>query len=310
MKKHLLTILLFSIVIFAQANSGFLGITIKNYTDNTIKAVQITEAIKNGAGQLQGLKDNDIITHINGVKVDSKENLVATVATYKVGETIKVDFIRNNKKETLKIKLGDKPEFKDYKVQIKKTNEAEIWNFTNDNSSISLKNDAPVLYNFTDVNGKTFQVDLQKTNKNIIPSEFNDIKEKLSVINSLKKSQASCNCNCSFYQHRYYNFPEPISPTTAVQVAPKAEVTLITEKFSVFPNPTNAEFVVEFATKETGTAQISILDVTGRVVTTQHIQNYEGFYTNKFNLKDEARGTYIVQIKVGEKLATSKILLY
>lgn len=308
MNKQLLSLFLLISTFIANANSGFLGITIKNYQDKETKAVQISEAIKNGAAQLQGLKDNDIITHINGVKIETKESLVATVGTYNVGDVIKVDYIRNNKAESKKIKLGEKPTFKDYKVQIKKTGNDEQWIFTNDNSSITIKNNEIADYTYVDGKGVNNTFAIKNISDNSLSSPFNDIDEKISVINSLKKGQASCNCNCSFYAYRYYNFPEQ---TKSVVETPKEDIkiNLVTDKFNVYPNPTSGEFLVEFATKEQGTAYISILDVTGRVIKTHRIQNFEGSYSNKFDLKNEARGTYIVQIKVGEKLATSKILL-
>lgn len=306
MKKLLLSTFFIVAILNMFANSGFLGIKIKSFEDKELKAVQVIGVIAKSPAQIYGLQDNDIITHVNGVKVETREALLSTIESFAVGKTIKIQFIRNNKSETLKVVLGEKPAHKDYLVQLKNVNGEERWTFTHDKSYIIAKNNILISYIYKDTEGKTHTIDMRKYNVSDILAPFDDIEAKIEVVSSTMKSQASCNCNCTTFKHRYYEYPKIETPE---EEKSDITLTLITEKLNIYPNPTSGEFVVELVTKEKGTALITILDVTGRVITKQRIQNFEGSYTNKFDLKDEARGTYIVQIKVGDKLTSTKILL-
>jgi serine protease Do len=53
-----------------------------------------------------GIKENDIITEINGDKVDQNHTLGSLVNQYRPGDEIEVKYLRDNKEHTVKIKLG------------------------------------------------------------------------------------------------------------------------------------------------------------------------------------------------------------
>lgn len=52
-----------------------------------------------------GLKAGDIITKINGTSLNQKANLVSLLSRHNPGDTIKVSFVRDNKEQTVSIRL-------------------------------------------------------------------------------------------------------------------------------------------------------------------------------------------------------------
>ncbi len=60
---------------------------------------------KNSSAEKAGLKKGDIITAINGVKINKTSSLSTLVGEYKVGETVSVTVIRNSQEITINVTL-------------------------------------------------------------------------------------------------------------------------------------------------------------------------------------------------------------
>ncbi|XBB67629.1 trypsin-like peptidase domain-containing protein [Nocardioides sp. WV_118_6] len=75
-------------------------------SDSTITGARI-QSIENGsAAGKAGLKDGDIITAIDDHQIDTTEGLIATVRSYRPGDTVKVTYQRNGKEATTDLALG------------------------------------------------------------------------------------------------------------------------------------------------------------------------------------------------------------
>ena len=62
--------------------------------------------IPGSAGEKVGLKENDIITAVNGVEIGKSGSLSSLIGEYSVGDTVKITVVRNNKTETLELTLS------------------------------------------------------------------------------------------------------------------------------------------------------------------------------------------------------------
>lgn len=62
--------------------------------------------IPGSAGEKAGLKENDIITAVNGVEIGKSGSLSSLIGEYSVGDTVKITVVRNNKTETLELTLS------------------------------------------------------------------------------------------------------------------------------------------------------------------------------------------------------------
>lgn len=64
-----------------------------------------TAIVKGGAAEAAGIRDGDIITEVNGVKIGKAGSLSTLVGEYKVNEEINIKIIRNGKEQVIKVKL-------------------------------------------------------------------------------------------------------------------------------------------------------------------------------------------------------------
>lgn len=62
--------------------------------------------IPGSAGDKAGLKENDIITAVNGVEIGVAGSLSSLIGEYSVGDTVELTIVRNNKTENIKLTLA------------------------------------------------------------------------------------------------------------------------------------------------------------------------------------------------------------
>ena len=85
---------------------GFLGVACKE----TEKGVIVVEAIEGTEAEKSGLRPNDLILAVDGEKIDNREELTILLATKKPSDEIKLEYEREGSAQSLKIKLGERPE--------------------------------------------------------------------------------------------------------------------------------------------------------------------------------------------------------
>ncbi|MCB9185347.1 MAG: T9SS type A sorting domain-containing protein [Flavobacteriales bacterium] len=113
------------------------------------------------------------------------------------------------------------------------------------------------------------------------------------------------------YYVRVYHWYTAISSTPTFDICVYNIVTGINEALdnglSVYPNPSNGEFVVEISGVE-AVAQLTIIDMTGRTVYTEGV-TLNGDFRKNLNL-DVANGSYLLQVVTEESVVTRKIQIH
>jgi serine protease Do len=66
--------------------------------------------VNNSPAEKAGLREKDIITHINDVAIDEKNSLVSILGRFEVGETVKLKVIRDGNETTIEAKLEASPQ--------------------------------------------------------------------------------------------------------------------------------------------------------------------------------------------------------
>lgn len=103
--------------------------------------------------------------------------------------------------------------------------------------------------------------------------------------------------------------PKSAQPIENQPIAqPGASNQLALESFSTFPNPTKGRFTMQFKS-EPGPTVVRLIDVNGRVVFSEEINSFDGFYEQEFDLREAAKGTILVSVSQGEKIFTSQLIL-
>ena len=79
-------------------------------------------------------------------------------------------------------------------------------------------------------------------------------------------------------------------------------------RFKAAPNPSNGLVNLSFKADPKPT-QLNILDLNGKAVYSQNLNNFDGFYDQQLNLEQAPKGTLIIQISQGEKVFTEKLII-
>lgn len=81
------------------------------------KGVYIAQVTANGPAAKAGLKKEDVVTAIDGKKVDSSDELTSEVISRAPGSTITLNVVRNGQPMTVKVTLGQRPTSIDFDNQ-------------------------------------------------------------------------------------------------------------------------------------------------------------------------------------------------
>jgi hypothetical protein len=78
---------------------------------------------------------------------------------------------------------------------------------------------------------------------------------------------------------------------------------------SLYPNPNQGQFQIALKELSGKTVQISIFDITGKLVCQSSEGNSSSVFTKNIDLSANAKGMYFVQIRDGDKMSTRKIIV-
>lgn len=307
MRNFVLFLLFFCYVSKSNANNpGYLGISIHNYTNNQIVGVQVVNVFDDGAAKQYGLKENDIITAVNGKKMLKTDDLVNELDLYNWSDLVIIDFLRNGQATSAKVYLGYNGTKRTYNITKSIKNDGEHWLFKDDKTEIVLRSDnSPISISKIDTTGKLDIWIVGTTYKSEeVPQYFLDLDDKVAGIKRVKEDQAKRNCKIK----EIVFIKEAKLPQKEQKQLAQNE--LNASDFVVFPNPTKGQFSVHFSTSEKGKIQLQIFDIVGRIVQTENIENFSGEITKQFNLSNEPKGEYLIVLKIGDKQTNKRIFLH
>jgi serine protease Do len=101
-----------------QVSRGWMGVAIQDVTQelaeyydiNQKSGVYVAKVYEENPADKAGIKPGDVITMINGRKINTSRDLTVTIANLKVDETVKVRLIRLGKEKIVAVKLGKRPD--------------------------------------------------------------------------------------------------------------------------------------------------------------------------------------------------------
>ncbi len=108
-----------------KVSRGYMGVTLQNMTPELAPQFGLKEAkgaivgdVTPGApGSKAGLKSGDVITAIDGKKVEGSDDLTMDVISHAPGSTVTLDVIRNNEPMKVTVTLGQRPGGIDWEKQ-------------------------------------------------------------------------------------------------------------------------------------------------------------------------------------------------
>ena len=76
-----------------------------------------------------------------------------------------------------------------------------------------------------------------------------------------------------------------------------------------YPNPSNGKFNLSFNLPEKQDTEITILNVEGKVVYKEKLNQFSGNYDKEIDISKNAKGVYFVKVDQGKHAQVKKIIL-
>ncbi len=84
---------------------------------------------------------------------------------------------------------------------------------------------------------------------------------------------------------------------------------ILVNDFSIFPNPNNGEFSISFNMISLAEINITILDLTGRIVFQKNEGEFNGKFERFINLSDLNKGMYLFNLQAGTQQINKRFVI-
>ncbi|MCH8319021.1 MAG: T9SS type A sorting domain-containing protein, partial [Bacteroidetes bacterium] len=81
-------------------------------------------------------------------------------------------------------------------------------------------------------------------------------------------------------------------------------------KFSIYPNPTNGQFVLEFSDQKKDNYLLEVRNIIGKLIYTQEFNNMSGDFQKQIDFSNHDKGVYFINISSSFGTRTEKIIVY
>ena len=116
--------------------------------------------------------------------------------------------------------------------------------------------------------------------------------------------------NSSPYTSGYQIFPMRWSDLSICRLSTGIEDARVSDAtFELVPNPTNGTFEIRSSGFNNSTVNISIRDLSGRIVASEFVNNATSNFRKSFDLNEQAKGIYFITILDGENVINKKVIL-
>jgi len=94
-----------------------------------------------------------------------------------------------------------------------------------------------------------------------------------------------------------------------LQIDINTDNSLNLDEIDLFPNPNKGTFTLRFTTESKAPTTVWVIDVSGKEVYREVIQDFNGSYDNRIDISNQAKGTYFLNISQGDKIYTEQFIL-
>lgn len=288
--------------------------------------------VQNSAAKKAGLQRGDVITSINGNAINSVSDLRMELKNHKVGDAINIAYTRNDSPAQMDVVLGRK-----------QRNSHHVYSY---NSQRVKKERDPCkvfigVYSGTSYSSKGVKVtgvidDTPASETNLERGDYITALDGIEVHShkELLKERNKHNPGDRFlitYTRDGQEFdevayfkdcPKPFVEDLTIdeiieETPPVVEVpqinqpidnTLKVEGLSAYPNPTYGDLKLNFQAEALPT-NVRIIDVQGRVLFQETLNNFDGNYNRDLDVSNGTPGVLVISITQGGKVFTKNIVL-
>jgi hypothetical protein len=272
---------------FELKETPFLGVTPGE--DDEIPGVLIGTIIEESAAEKMGIQEGDIILSYNGTPVNNFDELADQISATELGSTVSIELNRDGKNKTVSGEIGTRSvsAFKDFRIFHDFKGMDEDGNYNYD-------------YEF-DIDNQDIEQHIEELIEQLEMEKLN-LNEELERIRSERESMV------------IRIEIEDITPEEANAVnenaSPKLKLDndLVFDQISFFPNPGNGLINLNFNLNASGKLNVLVYDSNGNKVYQEERGNFSGTYSNTIDISEQADGTYYLQIMLGGKTYSKKLI--
>jgi membrane-associated protease RseP (regulator of RpoE activity) len=298
---------------------GFLGVCEENNDfDEKALGARVTITRNSGAAKA-GLKNEDVILQLNETPIKSFHDISAFMKTTKPNDKIQVKYVRNGSTLTTLATLGQ-PE--DAWQNYNQEKEACLGVYTYSSREEGKKGAA--VSSFTEVSaakeGKMTEGDVITSVNGISVKSHQDVwdeiakfKPKQIVTVQYLRGNEPMRVNvtlksCKPKEESVIVVPKTQEELGNINVNQNASKTLKLDVFSASPNPTQDMVNISFRGEAVPTS-VALIDLSGKVLFQQTLNDFNGEYNQRFDLNAYAKGVVVVQVLQGEKVFAKQIVV-
>ena len=285
-------------VAVSPPNKAVLGVQLSNVDGDN--GAQILEVFEGSAAGKAGLLEGDILLSVNGKETSNVDAVIKALSENKPGDKVKVTYLRGTKIKNIKATLQER---KEEMMSMKKCSPSCMAKMR----SCKPGEMAKCMKNSMGINNKVREqiekeIERQGVGKNGESKKIIIIKKNPGEVRILRNKKTGDN-------EMEIRTKDKIDLEVKEEIARSdGKQSLNVEYLTSSPNPSNGQMKIKFAGLAVPTT-IQVMDLNGKEVYNEKIENFDGTYNKDIDIHNEAKGTLILKIIQGDKVMTQKIIV-
>jgi membrane-associated protease RseP (regulator of RpoE activity) len=284
-----------------HCETAFLGVT--PASEATESGVTVGSVVPGSCAESMGLEAGDVILSIGGKLVNSFDELAEFVSSRKPGEEIEIIASRNGREKVLQGTLGSRPAssrddfriFHDFKGMDDEGQWLYDYEFDMDMDDLRKELDSLGI-SFDLGNGGVFPMPPVPPVSPVPPvppippvsGARNRISLSIEIMDITADDLNRVNQSASPRLENKNDF--------------------IPDRITFFPNPGEGVLQLQFSTQDKGDMRVLLFNSRGGLVYEEKVQDFTGEYSRQIDFSEHANGTYFLQVSVGNKSFSRKLI--
>ena len=323
----------------ANSNRGATSVCLGVITDNTanwdnigekaqVSGLEIISVMVGSPAEKAGLKANDRLLSMNKKPINSYDELVSAISTYKSLDEITISFVRDGKTNSAAAKLGV------WTTKEKNNDKEKTTTFTRARLGVATEDaEKGALLNEISTGTAAEKAGLQKGDV-VFQIEKTDITSADALTQAVRSHRPDEKITIRFYRngktekvtaklgsqtvekrrnHGYWggekrkcscedqaksSVPEPIKPSLRINP----------ENFTIVPNPAGDRATIKFVSESKLPLNVVVRDMAGKEIFAESVKDFSGNYEHQMDMVQQPDGIYLVEIRQDGNVFSQKMI--